>query len=288
MYQTKQRLRRFVAGVGCAAVIATGTGVLTAAPAHAVEPEIVCPADAGNARFVRWIYLNILFRCPDEAGAAYWTTQLNSGLPRDVFADIVDMSDENLINNNVANFYGEGGHGIVPRAATPQEITDGVASIRRYRSDGPLIAQLASSDEVFTALTAEAPANERDDAWLNVAYGSILDREPDAGGRAYFKTIMGTPSTASGRFVVAMVMEHSAENADSWVGAALSGATHRMPDPGGLAYWKGWLMGPGNWQTFRMWTLMLSSDEAYALAQTQPNPEVSAEAAQRPAVRAAA
>lgn len=274
MFQTQQRVRRFVAGVGCAAMIATGTGVLTATSATAAPApvsETMCPAAAGNARFVRWIYQSILMRCPDAGGLTYWTAQLDNGLPRDVFAGIVDMSDENLINNNVLGFYGSP-NGIIPRAATPQEITDGVASIRQFSSDGPLIAKLACSDEGYASITHGAPAAEGDAAWLNAAYGAILDREPDPGGRTYFTGLMGTPSTASGRFVVAMVLEHSAENADSWVGAAMGGALHRAPDAGGFAYWKGWLMGPGNWQTFRMWTLLLSSNEAYAIAQTQPNP----------------
>ena len=46
----------------------------------------------------------------------------------------------------------------------------------------------------------------------------------------------------------------------------------RGPDASGVAYWVNWLLGPGHFQTFRMWTKFLSSNEGYALAQTQPNP----------------
>ena len=35
-----------------------------------------------------------------------------------------------------------------------------------------------------------------------------------------------------------------------------------------------WLLGPGKWRTFHMWTSVLSSPEGYALAQTQPSPEM--------------
>ena len=49
-------------------------------------------------------------------------------------------------------------------------------------------------------------------------------------------------------------------------------AFNRAPDQGGMDYWTGWLQGCGNWQTFRMWTAMLSSQEGFNLAQTQPNP----------------
>jgi hypothetical protein len=37
-----------------------------------------------------------------------------------------------------------------------------------------------------------------------------------------------------------------------------------------VAFWVDWLMGRGRWQTFRMWTFHLASDEAYRRAQTQP------------------
>lgn len=270
MPSTPRRLRRLVAGLSCAAMLVTGTGIVTATAAQAAEPEVMCPADAGNARFVRWIYLNILFRCPDEAGLAYWTAQIDNGLPRDVVAGIVDMSDENLITNNVLHLYGA--EGILQRDPTDLEVAHGVDSILTYQSDGPLIAELLSSDEFYDSNLSDVPADERDDAWLNSAFNRILDRDPDPGGRAYFRAVLGEQSTAATRSAVALFLELSDENADSWVGAAMGGALHRAPDAGGFDFWKSWLTSDGAWQTFRMWSLLLSSPEAYSLAQSQPNP----------------
>jgi hypothetical protein len=272
-HQPRRRRRHVVvAGVLLAAGLLLGplTATAGAQPTAGVSegsPGPICPADEGNARFVRFIYLNILFRCPDEAGLAYWTGRLDGGLPRGSFALTVDMSDENLVKNNVVPLYG----GILNRAPSDAELQAGVADIRLRQADARLIARLFSSDEFYDAF--DPGAGDKDEAWIAAGYQNILDRSPDASGLAYFKSVLGSPSTAETRLKAALIMELSPENDAGWTFGAYFAGLNRPPDPAGFEYWTTWLAGPGQRRTFKMWTTVLSSPEGYARAQTQPNPE---------------
>ena len=271
--QPRRRLAA-VAGLVLAAGLLAGPLASTSGAQPSVgvaegAPPVACPAPEGNARFVRFIYLNILFRCPDAAGSAYWTDRLDSGYSRSAFTLAIDMSSENLVNNNVVPLYG----GILQRDPTPAEVTDGVAEIRRLQWDGQLIARLFSSDEFYDGLDAP-PGAERDEQWLTIGYNNILDRDPDPAGEAYYLGLMGSPSTAASRNRVASILEKSGENAQGWVFGAFFAGLNRPPDQAGFQYWTQWLRGPGQWRAFKMWTLILSSNEGYNRAQTQPSPEM--------------
>ena len=224
----------------------------------------MCPAASPNGRFVRFIYMWILQRCPDPAAATYWTGRLDGGMDRWAFADYVDMSDENIINNNVVSIFQEGFH----RAPTADELSTWSANIRATHGDAELLAHILSSDETYSSL----PPGDKVATWLGIVYNAVLDRDPDPAGLAYFSGILNAPgANAATRYTVAMALEHSAENAGDWTGAVYGAAFGRAPDPA-IGYWIGWLQGEGHWRTFAMWTMFLSSPEGYALAQTQPNP----------------
>lgn len=236
----------------------TTTTTIPAAP--------LCPAAAGNARFVRFIYMKILQRCPDSGAATYWTSRLDAGMGRWAFAEAIDMSEENVVKNNVVPIFNEA----LKRAPTAGELAQWSSYIRTNHADAAFIAALLSSNEAYAMLVGDHLA--KDQAWLNLAYNTILDRNPDAPGGAHFTAMLGAGgSTQATRLAVALHLEYSAENAGGWVGAVYGAAFGRGPDAG-IGYWMGWLMGSGQWQTFRMWTHFLASNEGYALAQTQPNP----------------
>jgi hypothetical protein len=266
MSSTHHRLRRLGASLSCALLLSGGLGIAagTAGAASSVDAPI-CPAATANGRFVRFLYLQILMRCPDAAGGAYWTAKLDHGSARSAVADALDMSTENVVDNNVVPLY----QGLLGRAPSSTELAAGVSSIRSTHGDAELIAGLASSDEFFAQFSSE---DSPEGAWLGAVYNGILDRDPDEAGYSFFTDQLGTDSIAAVRHWVAMTLEHSPENAADWTGAAMGAAFNREPDQGGMAYWTTWLQGRGNWQTFRMWTAMLSSQEGYDLAQTQPNP----------------
>ena len=190
--------------------LSTTAGASTGPAPSQGAPAVVCPATEGTPRFVRFIYLNILFRCPDTASMDYWVGRIDGGLSRSRFAELVDLSSENLTLNNVFPLYGD----ILGREPSIVELQAGVDSIRTHQADSRLIAELASSDEFFNAL--DPGMEDRGDFWLTTAYQSILDRDPDPAGFDFYRALMGTPSTATGRLKVARALELSARE-QRWV-----------------------------------------------------------------------
>jgi hypothetical protein len=260
--------------VGGTALAVTSVGVATVPTAGAAPATkavvTMCPAPAGNKALVRYVYLNILNRCPSDKIRDDYAALLDShALSRAQFTDRVDMSDENVNNNNVVTLY----HNVLGRDPSAAELKAGAVSIRSTHGDANLIATLASSPDLYAHLAGTA--TQKDTAYLNLLLSNVLDRtNPTSTLDSYYGRLLHSPSTRDDRYRVAMYMEHSPENATSWVlgvyGAALqSGPT----SPAAFAYWMNWLQGPaGHWRTFRMYTLFLASSGAYARAQTNPNP----------------
>lgn len=261
---------RTLAAVLAASTLVAALALPTPATARVAGAAPSCPAPEGNARFVRFIYLEILNRCPDAGGATYWTGRLDAGLSPARFAEIVDMSDENLVDNNVVQLYSI----LLDRPPTADELSAGLSSLRSYRGNARLTAAIVASKEGYQHLTEDAspttPA-EQDAAWLEVAYNRILDRPSDPSGRAYYSARFSAGgSTEAERLSVARDLEFSTDNARSWVLASMAEALGRTPDAAGVAFWMDWVTGRGRWRTFTMWTTHLSSPEAYRRSQTQP------------------
>lgn len=264
MSDLRLRVRRIAAGCAVAVVAASGIAGAGAVPAGAITPP-TCPAAAGNARLVRYTYIAALGRCPDAGGLAYWTDELDDGLPRDVMVATIAFSDEAL--GHLADQWFDR---VLDRAPSLTERNAAIALVRADADDTLLTAQLGGSDEFFTRLTGELPVDQRDNGWLNVAFQSVLHRLIDPGGRTYFLGIMGSPSTAAGRYVSIVVMGRSAEGARQVVEEEIEEQLRRTPDAGGVDYWANWLMQPGQFSRLWLRVILLSSDEGAALAQTQP------------------
>lgn len=268
------RRHRLGLAAATAAALLTLTAVplattATAVPGRVAAPAatITCASTTPNGRFVRWIYLMILNRCPDAGARTYWTGKLGAGMDRWAFAIAIDYSNENIYKNNVDDSY----QGILGRAPSKAEADAAAASIRTTQGDGTLTALLASTDEFYATMQGSTP-QAKDQAWLHVAYNGIVDRNPDSAGLAHYTKVLGTGgSTEATRHKVALQLEFSPENAKGWVGAVYGAAFGRQPDAAGFRYWQNWLLTTG-FRTFRMWTGFLSSDEGYKIAQTQPNP----------------
>lgn len=250
----------------CLLVVAALVGPLSAGAGAAPDAPI-CPATSGNARFVRYIYLNILERCPGEAAAKFWTDKLDAGGLRWGFTESIDMSNENLVTKNVVPLYQE----VLGRAPTGEELAAGVARIRKDHNDGPLVSSLFASDEAYAKVPGATPV-AKDQAWLKEAFKNVLERAPHAYEVTKYTGVLGTSgSTADTRYRVALRLELSNANMADWTGAAVGAALHRAPTDADFGRWYGWLLSHDR-QTFRLWTQVLSTPEAYALAQTQPNP----------------
>lgn len=273
----RHRLRTTFAAVGCTAAMAiAGVGIVgaaTAAAAPAVAgaatPATTCPQTSNNAKFVRWIYIQILYRCPDSSGLTYWTAALNNGMPRYVFTDMIDMSDENLVENNIVSDFEQ----ILDRAPSQTEVGTWVPKFRSEHGDADLIATLVSSDEYWNGIETESSDPlAKTDQFLVDLYNNVLDRSPDEEGMFFFESILGPNPTQAQRYNVAYnYFELSTENAHDWVLSAYFAAFNRPPDPSGGDFWTKWVLSH-NFMTFSMWTQLLASDESYAIAQTQPEP----------------
>ena len=265
--------RRLAAVVCSVAFLATLTAVAQPAGAVPRGAPPTCPAAAGNARLVRYVYLNILSRCPDSGGLAYWTGRLDGGLSRPAFTEAIDTSNENLVRNNAIPLYQD----FLGRPPTAAETSSMVAYLRANHQDGPIIATILASDEFYDQIVPSSKATPdkvaHDAAWLDTAYRIIVERPVNSGGAAYWQRTFGADgSSAAERFKVTYSLEHTKSNAISWVTGIYFASLGRPPDPAGLDHWVRYLQGAGQWQTFRLYTRFLATSEAYRLAQTQPNP----------------
>ena len=256
---------------GPAAHAQTSTSETTSTTA----PPLTCDAaQPGNESVVRWIYIQILNRCPDPGGLTYWTTLLNSpgGFTPQVFARTIDTSNENTQNNNVIPIFEQA----LNREPTPNELAFWTWDINTERGDATINGYLLSTDEFYNGpALGDATGSARQDAWLAFAYNVILDRDPDSGGATYMNSILNATGSATAqqkRFLVTQILERSQENAEDWVGAVYGAAFNRAPDDAGAGFWVSWLLGPGHFETFEMWTQFLGSPESVAIAQQELNP----------------
>lgn len=238
-----------------------------ATPVDTTPPvDTTCHVAEGNARFVRFVFVKILERCPEPAALEYYTKRLDAGLTRFNFAETVDMSHENLVDHNIVGIY----QGVLGRPPTSAEIAAGINYFRANHEDGTLLARLFSSEEAYGKL-APTTKMAKDAEWLKQAFTNIVDRPPTSAEQSRWMAYFGpSGSTVARRFYLASQLERSEENATSWIFGVYGAGLGRGAQGSEIGFWTNWLMGRGKWQTFRMWTNVLSSPEAYRLAQTEP------------------
>jgi len=242
---------------------APGTTTSTTVP----PPPRQCPAVAGNARYVRYVYLILLNRCPDVSALQHWTGRLDRGLSRWSFAEAIDLSPESIGKNNVDALY----QGLLGRPPTKAERDLASQDIRTNHQDSRVLAGIFGSDEYFATISGPNHA-ARDRTFLSLMFQIILDRDADPAGLTFFSAVLGPgESTAKTRRSVALALETSNERMAQWTFGVFSVVLDRRPDPAGFGYWFGWLL-DNRRQTFRLLTRILSTTEAYLLAQTQPGP----------------
>lgn len=269
------RLRRLSALAAAAAITVSGFA-LVAAPAGAADaPEDTTPPaactiqPAGNARYVAWVYQEILGRCPDDSGLAYWTAALDQGKPRMNFVLAVDNSDENIMGNNVMALF----QGVLHRAPTADEAAYWANKIRTERADGELFATLYSSDDFYNSPAVGGTT----DGFIAFLYAAVLDRVGDQSvadpqGWSFYESVLGDHPTEAQRFHVAFkYFENSTENARDWVWASYQEGLGRLPDAVGGMFWTDWVVDSG-YRTFDMCNALQASQEAWDNAQVNQNP----------------
>lgn len=138
-----------------------------------VLPTVDCAAFAeeGNAAVIRLVYIELLNRCPDQAGFAYWLDRLNTGTSRAVFARTISNTPEAqgvLVDKAYAMML--------------ERVPDGAGKAYwvgllqgGYRYDR-LLSALAGEPEFFEL------GGSTNDGFATRLYQRVLLRDPDQGG----------------------------------------------------------------------------------------------------------
>ncbi|WP_186342993.1 DUF4214 domain-containing protein [Allochromatium palmeri] len=144
------------------------------------------------------LYEGALGRAPDVCGLDYWMAQHADGLNLAISAQVIlesdefaqrqgDLSDDALIDTLTQSMLG--------REATPDERGQWEQALANGTSTGSLLLTLANSED-YRAQSAETVS-------LDLFYLGLLNREPDAAGRAYWQEEIAdadTPFTFIGSF----------------------------------------------------------------------------------------
>lgn len=146
-------------------------------PAKVIQVVGTClPAELGNGAAVRLVYIELLRRCGDAQGYAYWKGQLeNETITREQFASQISRSKEARMV-------------IVDDAYQLLLGRDAEPGGRSYWADQ--LAGNAGYDDLLAAIAATpefvALALGTDEGFVTRAYERILDRTPSAGDLEYW------------------------------------------------------------------------------------------------------
>ncbi len=177
-----------------------------------------------NGDFVDRLYQNVLGRPADAAGQAYWMAQLAAGTPRGEIMLAFSESQEFMIRTGTAGLEDvptlapapvpAADPGPAPDPGPVDPVTAHVAEIRRLylgyflraadpgglaywtqaRADG--ISLIDISEEFARSAEFVARYGQADDAtFVDLVYQNVLNRQPDAGGRAYWVGQLGAGMT---------------------------------------------------------------------------------------------
>lgn len=264
-------IRTFAASACTAMLIVSGLAATASAARTPLPPTAIeCPAAAGTARFVRALYVKVLYRCPGAGEVSYWKGVLDAGMTRQTLAQVFLESDE-AVGNDARDIVRIG----LPLGTEPPlaEYSQTVLTIRSQHSLRGALASHLANDQLWNLAYAASPS-QATAFFLDRLYRLTLGRDIDAGASAYFQGMLGTNPTHDQRLLVALFVANSPEADSHIVSNAYRAYLNRDADSGGLTYWTTWLAGAGHRQDLIFDSILLGSDEAYTYDQTQPNPPV--------------
>ncbi|HEV3084681.1 MAG TPA: DUF4214 domain-containing protein, partial [Gemmataceae bacterium] len=147
-----------------------------------------------NQRFISEVYHDLLKRPVDPSGLAHWTAFLNQGMSRNQVVLLIESNQEyhRLV---VQGLY----QTLLHRPADQMGLTSFVNLLNAGGTVEQVQAALAGSREYF--LTRGGGSN---DGFLDAIYGDLLNRAPDAAGRAAWDHALAT-GTTTGQVAAAML-----------------------------------------------------------------------------------
>lgn len=191
--------------------------------------SVDAPSDL--AQFIDATYVTLLGRSVDPAGLAYWTSQFDNGMTRGQFAFAIANQPE-WVNRVITGHYQH----ILGRAP---DATGLAYWSNQIRNNGmrvaSLVANLYASNEYFLRTNPGGDAGN----WVDRLYDSILNRTPDASGRAYW---IGQVNAGQPRQALANALFLSLESNAGRVEALYQAILKRSSDPAGRQYWAQQLM----------------------------------------------
>lgn len=131
-------------------------------------------AEPGNGAVVRLVYMELLRRCPDQAGFDHWKGRLDSGTSRQVFADTISRSFEArrvVANDGYQTMLGRNGD------AAGLNFWAGYLATGRYDN---LLAAMGNSGEYWNL------AGQTNTGFVTRTYERVLLRAPDEAGLAHW------------------------------------------------------------------------------------------------------
>lgn len=131
--------------------------------------------DKPNGAVVRLVYMELLNRCPDQAGYDYWLEQLNDGVSPTKFAETISRTNEAL-DQIVIDAY----QTTLERNPSAPDLEFWRGFLRRRGRYDVLLAALSGSPE-FYQLAGSTRAG-----LVTRVYNRLLDRDPEPSGLEYW------------------------------------------------------------------------------------------------------
>ncbi|HEV7721177.1 MAG TPA: prenyltransferase/squalene oxidase repeat-containing protein [Iamia sp.] len=186
---------------------------------------------SGNRRTVNALYIDLLVRLSDEAGAVYWTQQFDGGLKPALLAKRFTGTPE-YAGRVVERLYQQ----YLGRSATPQERqlgADLVISGRRVT----LVATLLGTNEYYDATAPTFPSGPpTTETWARAVYQSAMGRPASEADIDYVEAQLAADKARS---FIARGLLRSAEGRGVQVRDIYRQLLRRNPSAADRAYWGG-------------------------------------------------
>ncbi len=251
--------------IGTRALTAIYTGGVLAPPlvSNAVEvtvlPPLACKAFAvdGNGAVVRLVYIELLGRCPDQAGYSYWKSRLDAGTSPETFARAIARTPE-AVGRVVDDAY-------LTMLGRPADAAGRAFWVGRLLSHGrydQLLADLAASGEFWSK------AGGTNVGFVTRVYEQLLGRAPDTAGLDYWTAKL---ATGASRRALVLTLANLNEPLSRLVAGAYDEILSRTPDAdertAGIAH----LRSTGD--RSGLYAELIGLEEFSTRAQEFPNPE---------------
>jgi hypothetical protein len=196
--------------------------------------------------FVQGLYANILQRpSPSMAEVNGWVSQIQSGVPVQAVSNAFIQSNEHaavVVAEDYATY--------LNRAPSESESAYWTQQLVNGVSQDEVAAQIISSQEFLQVHGASSRQ------YVTALYETVLKREPDEAGLAYWVNKLGVTTNTPNRDAIKNTGTTLKDVADSFlasneahqreVDAIFADTLHRSPDEGGRNYWAGFLDNGGS------------------------------------------